>query len=207
MPMTRLDVNGTVAALSAGGVVAVPTDTVYGVGARVADAAAVQQLFAVKSRPRDVALPVLVAAVSDVIDLGLDWTDTAAALATRYWPGALTIVVGAPVELARRVGAEHSVGVRQPQQELLLEVIRRCGPLAVTSANEHGQPPCTSAEEILAASWGAPVAGVLDGGICRGTVSSVVELRGRHWRMRRHGAVGVAELTELLGPEATSFDN
>lgn len=207
MTIERLDLEAALAALRSGAVVAVPTDTVYGVAARLDDPAAVSRLFAVKSRPRDVALPVLVASRDDVSALGLEWSESAEALAREFWPGALTIVVAAPALLAQRVGATNSLGVRQPRHSTLLELLARTGPLAVTSANEHGQAPCTSFENVAATAWAAPIAGVLDAGVCQGVVSSVVELRGEQWRLRRAGAITAAQIAAVLGPESATFDN
>ena len=206
MIVEHLTLDETVAALGRGEVVALPTDTVYGVGALLADQRAVERLFAVKSRPRDVALPVLVGGVDDVDALGLEWSAPVRALAEGFWPGALTIIVAAPTELAQRVGATDSVGVRWPRHELLNAVLARCGPLAVTSANEHGRAPCTSAADIAATTWAAPVAGVLDAGTCDGAVSSVVEVRGTRWWLRREGAIGAGAIRAVLGPESSADD-
>jgi L-threonylcarbamoyladenylate synthase len=205
--MNLLDHDEAVAALWAGEIVAVPTDTVYGVAARLGDAAAVAQLFRVKSRPDNVALPVMVGSSEDVSNLEVEWSESAQRLAERFWPGALTIVVDASPTTARKVGAQHSVGLRSPRHEGLAAVIARCGPLAVTSANEHGHPPCTSVDEVMATPWAAPLAGVLDGGVCDGIVSTVVELTSAGWHVRRVGAVSTAQLEEVLGPESTTRDH
>src|ERR1019366_4642630 len=122
-------------------VVAVPTDTVYGVAARLEDATAVARLFVVKSRASDVALPVLVGSERDVAGLDVDWPEAARLLARNFWPGALTIVVPAEARIARVVGADHTLGLRAPRHRELAAIITRCGPLAVTSANQHGESP------------------------------------------------------------------
>src|SRR6202035_3953903 len=121
--MNLLDHDEAVAALWAGEIVAVPTDTVYGVAARLGDAAAVAQLFRVKSRPDNVALPVMVGSSEDVSNLEVEWSESAQRLAERFWPGALTIVVDASPRTARKVGAQHSVGLRSPRHEGLAAVI------------------------------------------------------------------------------------
>lgn len=205
--MRRLGVDDAVAALVEGGVVAVPTDTVYGVAARVSDAVAVAQLFVVKRRPHHVALPVLVNSLAQVSELGVEWTTSAGDLATRFWPGALTIVVTAPPEVAALVGARSSLGLRVPRHDALLSIIAACGPLAVTSANEHGHPACTTADEVAATNWAAPVAGVVDGGSCDAPASSVVELVRDGWRLRRAGAIERADLESVLGPESRGGDH
>jgi tRNA threonylcarbamoyl adenosine modification protein (Sua5/YciO/YrdC/YwlC family) len=199
--VARLSFEQAVAALSSGEVVALPTDTVYGVGALLDDAHAVARLFVVKGRPRDVALPVLVGSLEDVAALGVDWPLGAQRLAQAYWPGAMTIVVRADDQLAARVGATDSVGVRWPRHEVLTALLHRCGPLAMTSANEHGRPPCASALDVDASTWGAPLAGVLDAGVCDGAVSSVVEVREDQWWLRREGAIERGAIEAILGPE------
>jgi tRNA threonylcarbamoyl adenosine modification protein (Sua5/YciO/YrdC/YwlC family) len=202
----RLTRRESAAALKSGHVVAVPTDTVYGVAARLSDARAVARLFTVKSRPRHVALPVLVSSLDQVAALGVAWPDEASRLAEHFWPGALTIVVGADWATASLVGATNSLGLRFPHHDDLVALIAECGPLAVTSANEHGQPPCTSTDDVIAIPWAAPVAGVFDGGACDGAVSSVVELTAHGWRLRRQGAVAAADLEVVLGPESAIRD-
>lgn len=205
--MKRLGVGEAVAALDEGRVVAVPTDTVYGVAARLGDPDAVAQLFRVKRRPHHVALPVLVNSLAQVTTLGVEWTETAHQLATRFWPGALTIVVAAPPDVAALVGARASLGLRVPRHDELREIIAACGPLAVTSANEHGRPACTTADEVAATDWAAPVAGVLDGGSCDAPASSVVELARGGWRLRRAGAIERGDLASVLGPESWDADH
>lgn len=204
--MKFLSHDEAVAALWRGEVVAVPTDTVYGVAARLLDATAVTRLFEVKSRPRDVALPVLIESAHAVATLDVEWSERAQALAERFWPGALTIVVGAGPATAALVGATTTLGLRVPHHEELAAIIAECGPLAVTSANEHGEAPCTSADDVLVVQWAAPVAGVLDGGRSDGAVSSVVELTSQGWYLRRSGAVSVGEIETVIGPESATDD-
>jgi L-threonylcarbamoyladenylate synthase len=198
----RLSHDEAVAALWRGEVVAVPTDTVYGVAARLLDATAVKRLFEVKSRPREVVLPVLIESAHAVAALDVEWSQRAQALAQRFWPGALTIVVGAGPATAELVGATSTLGLRVPRHEELAAIIAECGPLAVTSANEHGKAPCTSADDVRAVQWAAPVAGVCDGGRCDGAVSSVVELTSQGWHLRRSGAVSAREIETVIGPES-----
>lgn len=177
--------------LAAGEVVALPTDTVYGVAASVAHPAAVARLFALKERPADVALPMMAASLDQVGDAGVVVTADLARLAAAFWPGALTIVVAAPADLARRLGAsEPTAGVRVPDDSALRDLLTRCGPLAVTSANVHGGEPCESAEQVDAVFTGrTDLAGVIDGGERRAIVSTVVDVTSRPWRVLREGAI------------------
>ena len=123
-----------------GGVVVVPTDTVYGLGALVTNPTAVANIFVAKRRPRDVALPVMVASEAQLRELGVEISLEARALMDAFWPGALTIVMPVSPALAALTGATDSVGFRLPAQPALRALLEATGPLAVTSANRHGEP-------------------------------------------------------------------
>lgn len=170
-------VDDALAALRAGRVVAVPTDTVYGVAALLDHAPA---LFAVKQRPRDVPLPVLVADESQLRGVvAFPLPDAAAVLVDRWWPGPLTIVVDRDptftVDLGGSGDAATTVGVRCPASDLVRSLCRAVGPLAVTSANLHGRPTPPDAPGV-ATELGDAVAVVVDGGICEGVPSTVVRV-------------------------------
>lgn len=183
-----------------GHVVAVPTDTVYGLAASLWRDDAVATLFRLKDRPPHVALPVLVHTLNPIQEIDVEWGESAQQLAEEFWPGPLTIVVPASAELARRVGGtKDSVGVRVPNDELLLSVLRECGPLTVSSANFHGESPCHSASQIVAALGGDDLAGVLDGGERRGEVSTVVEVGDGLWRVLREGSISESLIAGILG--------
>lgn len=186
--------------LKSGRVVALPTDTVYGVAAALTHPKAVSDLFALKRRPNDVALPVLVDSLADIEGMGVAWPESAHRLSRAFWPGALTIVVAVDQALAELVGStEKTVGFRVPNHELLRDVLVQCGPLAVTSANEHGEPPCNSADEVMSAFADyAELEGVLDGDICAGTVSTVVEIYETGWRVLRQGSLSADEIKRVL---------
>lgn len=181
-------------ALEAGAVVAVPTDTVYGLAVDPSRPAAVEAVFALKGRPREVALPVLVAN-ADQVDRVTGGLEAAAAdLAARYWPGALTLVVPRArsfvVDLGGPPSARLTVGVRWPDHPVIGALCRAVGPLAVTSANRHGRPPATTAAAVaedLDGPWRPAV--IVDDGPCDGTPSTVVECRGPATRCLRDGAI------------------
>jgi L-threonylcarbamoyladenylate synthase len=186
--------------LRAGGVVALPTDTVYGVGASLVHPEAVASLFLLKNRPSGAALPVLVHALSPIQEIDVEWGERAQRLSEEFWPGPLTIVVPATHELAQTLGgSSDTVGVRVPDDEMLLSLLRECGPLAVSSANTHGAEPCHSAKEVLQALAGEHLAGVLDGGDRRGVVSTVVEVNETSSRVLREGAISSARIAAVLG--------
>lgn len=186
--------------LDEGDVVALPTDTVYGLAASLSHPSAVTALFEMKRRPSAVALPVLVDSLDQITRLGVTWPDTASALSRAFWPGPLTIVVPVPEILARRVGStSDTVGFRLPDDQLLRGIIARSGPLVVTSANEHGEPPCQRVAEVLNVFGGRDeLAGVVDGGTRAGEVSTVVDVSETPWRLVREGALSHAALAAVL---------
>ncbi len=187
-----------VSLLRGGGVVAVPTDTVYGLAASLAHPDAVAKLFRVKRRPSTTALPVLVSDRSAIAELHVDWPPLANRMSDSFWPGALTIVVPVEHELAARVGGVGSVGFRIPNDVELLRVLGACGPLAVSSANEHGEPPCRSALEVaLALGSNELLDAVLDGGERGGDVSTVVEIVDNSWRILRSGSISAEEIERV----------
>lgn len=168
--------DAALAALDAGRVVAVPTDTVYGLSARIDRPDALAAVFVAKGRPPGLALPVLVGRWRQVHEVAADWPRSASMLAARYWPGALTVVVPVREHLGPQLGGDGAtVGLRRPDHRWVRSLCRRAGPLAVTSANRHGEPPCSTAEEAVAAFDASAVAVVIDGGRCDGVPSTVVD--------------------------------
>jgi L-threonylcarbamoyladenylate synthase len=197
--------------LARGAVIAVPTDTVYGLAARLDRAEALAGIYELKGRPEALALPVLVGATDHVQRLIARWPRTAATLAARFWPGGLTLVVPATPEVGARVGGDGAtVGIRYPAHPFFQALCRRTGPLAVTSANRHGEPPCTSAAEVVAAfgpaigsaidsANGAAIGLVVDGGRCDGRPSTVVDCAHEVPTCLREGAVPWAAVLDALG--------
>ncbi len=187
------------AAFDAGHILAIPTDTVYGVAASLRHPVAVSRLFDLKQRPDSVALPVLVASADALDGLGVTWNDAASRLAGEYWPGALTIIVPAISSVAAIVGATDSVGVRCPGDQALRAVLARTGPLAVTSANLHGQPPCRSTADVrVTFADSHELWGVVDGGVRDGVVSTVVDVASSPWVIRRDGSVSPSDIQRTL---------
>jgi len=187
------------AALADGAVVAVPTDTVYGLAVDPAQPDAVERLFALKGRPADVPLPILVAGNEQVALVAGGLEVAARALAEQYWPGPLTLVVprrpAFTVDLGGPPAARQTVGVRRPDHPVIVALCDLLGPLAVTSANLHGAPPATTADEVVRIFAGTDQPEVvLDGGECSGVPSTVVECRGPVSRCLRDGALPWSEL-------------
>jgi len=175
-------------ALAAGGVVAIPTDTVYGLAVDPGVPGAVSRLFTAKGRPDQLAVPVLIADPEGLADLA-EMTPVAKRLASRFWPGPLTLVLGRRTEVGFDLGGDPAtIGVRCPACSIASELLTRAGPLAVTSANLHGEPPLHTAEEVLE-HFGGELMQVLDGGRCDGHPSTVVSLVDTGLRCLRVGAI------------------
>lgn len=196
MPIVEPDrIDLVVRKLLSGGVVAIPTDTVYGVAALATQAEAVRALAHLKGRAEDQPIAVLFdsgAALAPYLDdpESLDRV-------MRFWPGALTVVVRARADggLARMLITDAgTLGVRKPDDQIARLVIRECGGLlAVTSANRHGHAPATTAQQV-AEEFGSGLL-ILDGGPRLGGVAStVVDLSVEPPRILREGPISAADL-------------
>ena len=186
-----------VAAARRGELIVFPTDTVYGIAANPADAAATGRLFAAKHRPENLTLPILIASIGDARDVGV-LDDRAERLAAALWPGALTLVVPRTARSAAwELGGEAaSVGLRIPDHRLARAVLA-AGPLATTSANRSGAPPATTCEELHAV-FGDDVALYLcDDAPLEGRASTVVSLLGPELEILRVGDVDAGVVARL----------
>jgi tRNA threonylcarbamoyl adenosine modification protein (Sua5/YciO/YrdC/YwlC family) len=198
-PPPEASVAAALQALEAGQVVALPTDTVYGLAVDPFRLGAADRLFALKRRPRTVDLPLLVAGVDQVLTVATAVPRVAARLMDRYWPGPLTLVLPRRPDLEADLGDdEATVGVRCPDHPVPSTLCRHRGPLATTSANLHGQPTLSTAVEVDAAMGGS-VAVVLDGGPCAGEPSTVVDCTGEEPKCLREGRIPWAEVQATLG--------
>lgn len=190
--------------LCRGGIVAMPTDTVYGVGVALDAPDGLVRLFAAKDRPLDKAIVLLVADVAQAESVGVMTTE-ARALADQFWPGGLTLV------LAQKAGADlpavltagqSTIGVRVPDHDCPRALAHELGPLPVTSANISGLPAATTPEEVLA-QLGERIDLVLDDGPARGGVhSTVVDCSGEEPKVLREGAVDREMLSRTLSKPA-----
>ena len=186
-------------ALAAGGLVALPTDTVYGLCAVAADDAAVRRLYDVKSRPADQPLPLFVASVEQA-ELVAEVNDSARALAVAFWPGALTIVLRRrPSYRTLAAGGGETIGVRVPDDAAIREIAAQLGPLTGTSANRSGGPEARTAQEVDAQLDGS-VDVIVDAPV-RGNArtSTVVDCSDTgNVRVVREGAIERAPIAEAL---------
>ena len=180
--------------------VAFPTDTVYGVGTHAFIAKAIERLYAVKERPRDKAIPVLLAAAADLPLVAREIPPAAQRLADTFWPGALTLVLPRHLALPLVLTAGgDSVAVRVPDHSAVRALIAALNaPLAATSANLSGQPSPVTAQEVTK-QLGERLDLVLDGGPCPGgRPSTVLDLTCDPPRLLRAGPVTVAALRAIL---------
>jgi len=200
LPDDALGRAAAITALRAGQIVAMPTDTVYGVGVALDAEDGLARLFAAKDRPLDRAIVLLVADLEQAASVGV-LTPIARVLAERFWPGGLTLVLaqapGAQLPSVLTAGA-RTIGVRLPDHDCPRELARQLGPLPVTSANLSGQPDARDAADVLA-QLGDRIDLLLDGGPARGGVpSTVVDCSGELPRTLRAGAVSPADMATAL---------
>lgn len=183
---TRAGLTRAAQLVRSGGIVAFPTDTVYGIGVAADDELARQRVYHIKGRPVGMPLILMVAAESQLE--GWAHVDSQAeAMMRRWWPGPLTLILHA-------IGG-GTLGVRIPKHRVALELLRSTGPLLTTSANLHGREPAMTAAEAAALQG---VMAVLDGGTAPGgTASTVLDLTGPEPHVLREGAIPTPE---VLGP-------
>jgi L-threonylcarbamoyladenylate synthase len=187
------------AALQAGQVIVLPTDTVYGLAALPGDADAVRRVYLAKGRPGGLPLPVLAGSLEQVRQLGVEYSAPARALASRWWPGPLTMAFGFSPTAARPpwLTGREEVAVRIPRHAFLLALLPITGVLLVTSANPHGSVTAPTAEE--AASYLAPhVSLIVDGGVLDSTPSTLVNVRAGGAVVEREGAITTADIAAAL---------
>ncbi|MGQ9573121.1 MAG: L-threonylcarbamoyladenylate synthase [Dehalococcoidia bacterium] len=190
-----------VAVLKGGGLVAYPTDTVYGLGAAASDERAIARAFAVKGRLPEKAMPFLLADGADMARVCGEVPPAAKLLAERFWPGGLTLVLRrSPTFQSTALGGGDTVAVRVPDHPFLRALIRALGePITGTSANRSGRPSCLTAQEVER-ELGAAVDLIIDGGPSRaGRESTVVDITSAALRIVREGAISRGKVEEVAG--------
>jgi L-threonylcarbamoyladenylate synthase len=190
------DVEEALAALRRGEVIAVVTDTVYGLACDPADAAAVDRVFALKRRPAELELTLLAGEEDDLDDL-VRWTPVARRLAATFWPGPLSLVL--PVGERRLAVPRHgdTLSVRVPDHDALRALLRQSGVLASTSANRHGEAPLGDAA-ALRREFGSEIGAVLSGGRPGGSASTIIDCSGSSPRVLRDGPIDSHRLREFV---------
>jgi len=200
--------------LDGGGVVAFPTDTVYGLGALTTELSAIERIFRMKGRPRSRALIVHVGGADAIAQFAEEVPEYAIKLADAFWPGALTLVLRKKTELSDEItGGADTVGLRVPNHDIALALIAKVRELrgtpigiAAPSANRFGEPPPSTAEGVITAlgpAGGDPEESpdiILDGGTCPGGVpSTVLSCVGPWPRILRHGATTAEQIEQVIG--------
>lgn len=186
------------AILKNGGLIAFPTDTVYGVGALAFDSQAVESIYAAKDRPVEKAIPILIGDTNDLEKVAVDIPAAAHRLASRFWPGPLTILVPKRAELPEAVSATATVGVRVPDHPVARELLRASGPMAVTSANISGAHSPVTAQEVYE-QLGGRIALIIDGGRTPGGIpSTLVDCTISELKILREGPISLEELRSAL---------
>ena len=183
------------AALAAGGVVVLPTDTVYGLAALPGDRSATDRLFRLKDRSERTPLAILCATPDQALELVDPVAVTELRRATaRWWPGPLTVVAPRRAGVALHLGEPvTTIGLRVPDDDLVRTLAERVGPIAATSANRHGEPTPATAVEAAAGLLG-PVDLVVEGGRLDGGASTVVDVTTSPWRVLREGPITAQDL-------------
>jgi L-threonylcarbamoyladenylate synthase len=184
--------------LRRGGLVALPTDTVYGVGSLAFNGKAVESIYAAKDRPIEKAIPILIGDPNDFDKVAVNIPDMARKLAARFWPGPLTLVVPKNLSLPDSVSATETVGVRMPDHPVAIAVLRAVGPMAVTSANISGQPSPVSAEEV-SAQLGGRIELIIDAGATPGGIpSTLVDCTSDEPKILRTGPLTLEDIQSAL---------
>ena len=167
-------------------VVGIPTETVYGIGVDPLSQAAVDKIFNLKERDENKPLSILVHSFHDLIKLKI--ISKVPEIVELYWPGPLTIIVESELNFADGVGTKNpnSIGIRVPDNELTLELLKKTGPLAVTSANISGQEDITN-ERDAEAVFGDKIGHYLQGSALHGSGSTIVDFRDEEFKVIREG--------------------
>ncbi|MFA9406396.1 MAG: L-threonylcarbamoyladenylate synthase [Anaerolineales bacterium] len=186
------------ATLERGGLVAFPTDTVYGLGVNATLEESVRQLFEVKERDLSKPIPLLLGSAEALSEIALDISQMAERFAQKFWPGPLTMVVRRRPEFAHLGGEQETVGVRVPDHRIALTLLAGIGPLAVTSANLSGEPNTRTAQETYGQLSGR-IDLIIDGGETPGGMpSTVVDCTGDHPVILREGPITMEDLLSNL---------
>ena len=183
--------------LKSGGIIAIPTDTVYGLGSDPFNADAVQRLYTVKGRPDGKPIPLILSSVADIHRVSQNLPDFFFHLTDRFWPGGLTIVVESKNLLPVLTAGGNTVGVRIPDNPMLLQILQAFGgPMAITSANLSGEPPATCPQEI-GETLASRIDLIVDGGKTPGPIpSTVYDISVSPPIIRRHGVISEETLAK-----------
>ncbi len=184
--------------LKGGGIIAFPTDTVYGIGLPVRNEAGIEKLFFIKGRDFNKAIAILIGDKSQIHPLTPQFNETAQKLAEKFWPGELTIVVEKSKELPGMLSPTPTIGIRMPDHEFTRKLLIQFGPLATTSANISGGENPLTADDVLKQLEGK-IELLIDGGkVPGGTPSTVVDCTEQEISIIRRGSISEEEIRNAL---------
>ncbi|MBG0785052.1 MAG: threonylcarbamoyl-AMP synthase [Anaerolineaceae bacterium] len=184
-----------------GGLIAFPTDTVYGVAADPFNAKALQKIYAAKQRPDEKALPALIGGLEQLGQLVGTVDHSVYKVALTFWPGALTLILPKRADVPEELSPYPTIGIRMPNLAFTLALLKQTGPLATTSANRSGASNPTTAEDVLD-QLGGEIDLVLDGGPTAGSMAStVVDLTEPEIKILREGPISLAEIQKCIFEE------
>jgi len=197
MDILQREIEKGVKILQKGGVIAFPTDTVYGLGADAFNAAAVERIYKIKNRPKNQQLPLLIAGAERLLTLAGPISEIAWFLARRFWPGGLTLVLPKKGSVTAHLAPGPTIAVRVPDHPVCLAIIQRLGnPLIGTSANISGRPAALTAEEV-GQQLGGQIDFIINGGKCPGgKESTVVDVTSEMLIVLRQGIIPSDEINK-----------
>lgn len=199
LPMSHPETMGiAMEELKKGSVIAVPTDTVYGIACLLESESAIHEIYRIKERDTTKAIPLLIGEYEQIICTTDGISESAQKLAKRFWPGPLTLVIPKRLELPDVLTPYPTVGVRMPAHTWLCQLIRRVGVLAATSANiSGGENPRTARDVLLQLDGRIPL--IIDGGTCEGGIpSTVVDCSGKEITILRTGGITEEMIRQTL---------
>jgi L-threonylcarbamoyladenylate synthase len=184
--------------IKSGGVIAFPTDTVYGIGVSAYQEEAITKIYQVKERSQLKAIPILISDAEVLEQITTEILPSTKKIINHFWPGPLTLVLPKQSALPNNLSQDNSIGVRIPDDNLTRALLRQSGPLAATSANLSGQPSAQTAFQVLE-HLGGKIDLVLDGGPTRGgEASTVVDLSGEQPKIMREGPITLTEINQVI---------
>jgi L-threonylcarbamoyladenylate synthase len=198
-PGIKKQIEDGIAILKSGGLVAFPTDTVYGLGACFDNFDAVERIYQLKKRPRNIAMPLLLADESQIMEVAESVPPVAWLLVRRFLPGGLTLVLPRAKSIPDVItGGGEAIAIRIPAHAVPIALIEGLGAhITGTSANVSGRPSALTADEVRS-QFGDKVDLVIDGGRCRGGIeSTIIDVTGDIPRILREGAISRAEIEEV----------
>ena len=188
------------AVIKKGGLVAFPTDTVYGLAANAFNPDAIEKLFLVKGRDFNKAIAILIGESNQLKQIASEFSGMAKKLSKRFWPGALTLVVPIQQTLPKLLSPTETIGIRMPDHNFVLRILKTTGPLATTSANLSGGKNPLTAEDVVE-QLGNNVDLIIDGGLCPGGIpSTVVDCTQQEIRIIREGGLSRKIIFDYLFP-------